>query len=1300
MSAFQEIIGSVSRQKEEVLSQESRDELKDAVLQLVSYHYDNTVAVSEVTDLLASSSHDIKGVLKSCISVDNNPETGSLHMLEDCVSAVLKLAEDMQSQNHNTDIKEKIIKKVLVIQEVVDRQAFNRPRLLNLLCNEMTLPVYLIWVLNKEAIMALNTYISFKNSSLDFAKAFANELFNSISLYNEESWFLEILTQLVQSSLTVQKNTDSLNVKKISKHILELLNQKILDELSLNGGIVKVLDLTKFCPVEMLKQYYQGLISLWLAHRPVLKVAEALKQQKDWIFSKLSPSLTQWYKQCLVTLEPLEVLEQLKFVMDSQEVNWQTVLSFLSTAVVCVPQFSDLVQDYIVSLLNEGLVSCNLENLVIAFLFARQGCYEGPHVFSSYPDWFQSVFSEATSTPAANRKTFACLMKFLTDMVPFESTSHLKAHIVRPPFVPLKCRELLTDYILLAKTRLADLKQPLDGALEEDQDIESRKKMNEQIEDDIQKAVVLYQSSKKIPSSIMEASIFRKPYYVGKFLPVLLKPRALPDIPDLRMKFIDALKQVDKIPSTLYTNYLKACKAESARLLEGVFLEEDMDLELSEEEQLQFCLDELLKEILDNPTNRVVEQCSLLREKLKMVLHIEENRVEMYTSEPATVLNVNAANISPLQIKVVDQLLEFLACACQRDIEMSTAVSWPQDLFSVLQEMAELHNAIFIRIWKLIMEQGRDLDHHHIRTLGFCLAHTDHMTSRETTVQVCQGFCPVLQGNFTHLVWQELPISTSSWKKFSFRLMLEYIDFVSSIRKADVFQFLLPNVFCDKFQFLHGFFKDLHPDDQVLCRFGQLSKEIKSAVSRTQLAFRDWVQFEMETTFLDDILSFADWQVHVHSTVFNSYLLEESSANGSIKDNNRKIIGELFTQLLQQEMSLKFYPSSECKDCTSKEVHKHTEETHLYFISVLQTLISYLMPGKRVASWLAEQIQDEMVRRESNLEKEFCIQAIFRIISWFPAFRLFADSPSAPSALDLPCQIINQNFTCLCRCGYFPAREAIYMLQGLSQLENAGDVECVLLRCPLLSLSLVVHTQFTRNLIAEIYKKHTNPGLEDMLKITDWVERSRTTPAPLPGELDVNVSMRSAALLSLLHTRSLTSLMEIIRKQARSSEDRQDRVFEGFSVLLVAELIEVKSQFYEEAEQALENLLFSKPELLSYLASNMGEWELVLPQNVLHQMPFTLIKFLSRRKNTSWQSSLTYLSSVLLLHKKVVRCMDQQVPSENLIQMNDWIDVIGFVKGCFNSATKAQLKNVTKELLSDCGADIVLMYKQAIAREQ
>lgn len=52
----------------------------------------------------------------------------------------------------------------------------------------------------------------------------------------------------------------------------------------------------------------------------------------------------------------------------------------------------------------------------------------------------------------------------------------------------------------------------------------------------------------------------------------------------------------------------------------------------------------------------------------------------------------------------------------------------------------------------------------------------------------------------------------------------------------------------------------------------------------------------------------------------------------------------------------------------------------------------------------------------------------------------------------------------------------------------------------------------------------------------------------------------------------------------------------------------LQSQFYEEAEQALEHLLLSKPDLLSHLAGNMGGWESVLPENVLRQMPYTLIK--------------------------------------------------------------------------------------------
>ena len=48
-----------------------------------------------------------------------------------------------------------------------------------------------------------------------------------------------------------------------------------------------------------------------------------------------------------------------------------------------------LFSEYIISLLRDGLESSNVENLVIAFLFARQCCLEGPHVFATYPDWYQ-----------------------------------------------------------------------------------------------------------------------------------------------------------------------------------------------------------------------------------------------------------------------------------------------------------------------------------------------------------------------------------------------------------------------------------------------------------------------------------------------------------------------------------------------------------------------------------------------------------------------------------------------------------------------------------------------------------------------------------------------------------------------------------------------------------------------------------------------------------------------------------------------------------------------------------------------
>ena len=74
---------------------------------------------------------------------------------------------------------------------------------------------------------------------------------------------------------------------------------------------------------------------------------------------------------------------------------------------------------------------------------------------------FQYMFGDNVRSLANSKKTFTCLMKVVTDLVPYDDHSYLKVHILRPPFVPPKCKELLTEYIILAKTRLVDLKVQL-----------------------------------------------------------------------------------------------------------------------------------------------------------------------------------------------------------------------------------------------------------------------------------------------------------------------------------------------------------------------------------------------------------------------------------------------------------------------------------------------------------------------------------------------------------------------------------------------------------------------------------------------------------------------------------------------------------------------------------------------------------------------------------------------------------------------------------------------------------------------
>uniref|UniRef100_G3VVB8 FA complementation group A n=1 Tax=Sarcophilus harrisii TaxID=9305 RepID=G3VVB8_SARHA len=280
--------------------------------------------------------------------------------------------------------------------------------------------------------------------------------------------------------------------------------------------------------------YIYALVNLFTLFCLFLEVCDAVQRQKDWSFARTCPLLTTLYRRLFVIFNPKLLIEHLQEVLETHEVNWQLVLSCVSTLVVCLAEAQQLVKDLLAHLMIKAFESYDLESMITAFLIARQAALEGPSVFIPYAEWFKVSFGNVSGYHGCSKKALVFLFKFLSDLVPFEAPQYMKIHILHPPLVPVKYRSLLMEYITLAKTRLADLKVAMeDMGLYED--LSSTNEVTEphcQAQQDVEKAIQVFEQTGKIPVTVMEA-------------------------------------RADKLPPNLYSNYLQACSTAEERQLEG-----------------------------------------------------------------------------------------------------------------------------------------------------------------------------------------------------------------------------------------------------------------------------------------------------------------------------------------------------------------------------------------------------------------------------------------------------------------------------------------------------------------------------------------------------------------------------------------------------------------------------------------------------------------------------------------------------------------------------------------------------------
>ncbi|XP_055992254.1 Fanconi anemia group A protein [Sorex fumeus] len=672
---------------------------------------------------------------------------------------------------------------------------------------------------------------------------------------------------------------------------------------------------TQLCPgaasAAPLKRFSRQTLTWILTYEPVLRVSDALQRQRDWTFARTPALLRDLFRGLFVPLSEEELLGVLQHVLAAQEVNWRHVLSCVSAAVVCLPQAQLLVHDWVARLLACAFESCDLDSMVTAFLVVRQAALEGPAVSVSYADWFQASFGSAQGHHVSSKKALVFLFKFLAELVPYEGPRYLQVHLLHPPLVPSKHRTLLTDYTSLARTRLADLQVPVEamGLYEDLSTAGDVPTPHCQAQQDVSKAIEVFEHTGRIPVTVMEASIFRRPYFLSHFLPALLTPRLLPQVPDARVAFIQALKRADKIPPSLYSTYRQACSAVEDGKPESKSAGPSPALlcrptELGDPLGALRAALQALREAMADPVRHeaVSPQLTLVAERLDSAMGHEDEAVSrLQLAAPASVPEPQGEAVVDLLLTAFCQNLTVASHFTPPDRQGPWAAR-----FAALMCRRLLFPAVLTRLSQLLGPQGPSLHTAHVLGLAALVVHLGEPSSALSRVPV--GACTL-----PDLLSSSLSCSSRESSLFCLRFCTAAISYCLCKSPSRPWGALCSSLGVDlikKFQFLMlRLFAEAREDPcwggdaglpwralspasadwqcAALCLWRQRSFQDLLVEEGLHLTYRDWLQLEVEiqpqTDYLSDMerASFQRW------AILERFLPARPAAGGCGRDLER-----------------------------------------------------------------------------------------------------------------------------------------------------------------------------------------------------------------------------------------------------------------------------------------------------------------------------------------------------------------------------------------------------------------------------
>ncbi|XP_067651432.1 Fanconi anemia group A protein homolog [Haliotis asinina] len=1135
------------------LSGDSREVLHQAVFQLVSLHQNTQAIINEALEKscvnvqeTGSQGREDKRVLPAVLTSLGQLESPAAqsvpHLIsENCVQRLLHCTGQegnfqQRQSGSRQDTNDNLGTCLQMIHHLLTDNCVQHRHFTSLLTKEDVLPPELQWCLHSEDILGLGTYISRKMTEPQFVRKFSTNMYKLCKQNNPESninvkkqtnaALSGIFSFLVNSGFPEKKDKEAA-FRKVAAAILDDVIRAVLDGDDEHVVLFVGLTYTEDCLNQVsFKKFCTHTLSLLMSYKPSLKVSQAFKQQAQWKSAKVSDKISNLYKQLFLPFESREILEVLQRILERQEVNWQTVLSFIATFLVCFTDASKLLQGHIQSLLSEGLENGDMESTIIAFLLARQSCLEGLHVFPHYQDWFQQTFGDSSKSPASSKKSFSFLMKFLTNIVPYESAPQLKVHILRPPHVPAKCRPFLTEYITLAKTRLADLKESceISGGIYDTSSTSSTSsscKQVDPVEADVERSLSAFKATGKVPTTVMEASIFRKTYFVGKYLQSLLKPRHLPDKPDIRMKMIASLRKADKIPTSMYTRYQEACRTESKQLLEGVFDADSQDDAMQDAllapiEQLRFRLDQLHNIVVcsegqNKPTGqRVSEVISVISDKLEALLKTERS---MRTNDTPTgvTINTDKPEISAVHLQITDCLLNTICRTVTADLGSGCPVmTWLPELVKMTSQHRSLHAPVIQRVSFLLLKEGPNLNHQHMTGLSALVCHISslqHLFGPITThAYHKQGDN---SGSLVDVLVHLLPLSTGQQLLSTLQFCTNYLEYsFLGFHKSDtkpsegeskaVIPSELVKMFCLLcWRFLPSTRTMVTSDSQhasdtkhvsaytVFC-----SDMYQQLLGESQVSLEDWVQGELHVDADQDCLPYSQRQDYFTWALYGHFLAS-TGRHMDVATVCSVLLDALVNKHIQSSSVLDKLQCGQCKVGDSS-----TRDSSPEVLSLLQMLVQHLPPC--IVPWLVSHL-DSITESEEHAGKVSCQTAIFsvtRFVCQLPSYLWLVNTLKDTPTSQHVAALVNTLERCLAvyvsESCYLPCQFTLHITQCILTLQSCAvedDFFHNLIAHPLLAASILVHWTTITSVLYSSGMKGDNSLFAAYFSTVAWTEK-------------------------------------------------------------------------------------------------------------------------------------------------------------------------------------------------------------------